>query len=290
MTNPDAYYNHLYLSPHFDDVALSCGGQVARHTAVGDSVLVVTITADDPPDDIQSETVQSLHRRWTDSLGGESAESMVAQRRAEDRKAFAVLQADVLHLPFRDCIYRLAADSSPLYPGPTDMFGPINPADAQAIEELAESLAGLPTAGRVYVPLGIGGHVDHVLTRRSAERVFTDIAYYEDYPYTMAAGALEAVLPVTARGDWEAGIVWLTESALTAKIKSVAAYQSQLSSFFTGSDDLAVKLREEGLRIMAEARESGAKVPAWAIGGERLWRRREPFTLNSFEDSPRPAL
>jgi LmbE family N-acetylglucosaminyl deacetylase len=274
-------YDHLYLSAHFDDVALSCGGQIFQHTAAGGSVLVVTVTAAEPPEGFRSPIVESLHRRWADSLAAEP-EAMVAQRRAEDRAAFSVLGADVLHLPFLDCIYRPDATGDPLYPGPMDMFGSLNPADATVVEALAAALADLPAAGQVYLPLGVGGHIDHQVTRLAGESAFDDAAYYEDYPYTMAPGALEAVLPLAARGDWPAETVWLSEAALAAKVAAVAAYRSQLSSFFTGPDDLAEKLLHEGERVLGDAQNDGEMPPDWAVGAERLWRRRA-FTLNSFE-------
>lgn len=277
------YYPHLYLSPHFDDVALSCGGQIFRHTAIGDSVLVVTVTAAEPPGGQPSTTVESLHRRWADSLGGAAPASLVAQRQAEDVAALAVLRADVLHLSFLDCIYRLDEAGAPLYPGPTDMFGATHLADAVAVEALAAALAELPSAGQVYLPLGVGGHVDHLLTRRAGERVFAEVTYYEDYPYTMEPGALATALPPAERGNWQAEAMWLTEMALASKIEAVAAYRSQLSSFFTGLDDLAAKLREDGRRVKADATAAGEKVPSWAVGGERLWQRRGSFTLHSFE-------
>lgn len=276
-------YDYLYLSPHFDDVALSCGGQIFRRTAIGDSVLVVTLTGAEPPGGPLSDTVESLHRRWADSLGQTPA-AMVARRRAEDEEACDILRADVLHLSFLDCIYRAGPDGRPLYPGPTDMFGTIHPEDAGTIDELLVALAALPPADQVCLPLGVGGHVDHVLTRRAGERIFDDVAYYEDYPYTMTPGALDAVLPPAGRGEWQAETMWLTETALAAKIESVAAYRSQLSSFFTGRDDLADQLRREGRRVMDEARADGEAVPGWAAGAERLWRRRTAFTLPSFEE------
>lgn len=266
-------YDHLYLSPHFDDVALSCGGQVFGHTAAGQSVLVVTMTAAEPSPELHSDIVQSLHDRWANSLGGEPPAAIVAQRRAEDEAAFAVLRADVLHLPFLDCIYRCSPESDELlYPGPMDMFGARHPAD-EVDATLAGALAALPVAGRVYLPLGVGGHVDHLIARSVGETTFAPVFYYEDYPYTMTPGAFEAVLPAAARGDWSADFVWLTEAALAAKIEAVAAYRSQLSSFFTGPDDLAARLRSEGRRVLDEARANGAAVPASAVGAERLWRR-----------------
>lgn len=264
-------YDHLYLSPHFDDVALSCGGRVVRQTSAGESVLVVTVATAEPPDDLASETVQSLHTRWRDSLGVASREmSIVAQRQAEDRQAFAILGADILHLPFLDCIYRAGPDGALLYPGPMDMFGAINPADSDMIERLAGAFRTLPPADHVYIPLGVGGHVDHQLTRLAAERVFTAPFYYEDYPYTMRPGALEEVLPPDDLTGWTSEVIYLTPAALATKIEAVAAYQSQLSSFFTGYEDLAEKLRLEGQRVLAAESSSPEPRPA---GGERLWRR-----------------
>jgi LmbE family N-acetylglucosaminyl deacetylase len=266
------YYDHLYLSPHFDDVALSCGGRVCMQTSAGDTVLVVTVATVEPPDDLVSATVESLHDRWRAGLPvGDHEMSIVARRQAEDRRAFAILQADILHLPFLDCIYRVGADSSLHYPGPVDMFGPIVPADTGMIDQLAGVFAGLPPAGRVYVPLGVGGHVDHQLTRLAAEQVFPAPSYYEDYPYTMRPGALEEVLPPAEREDWTSEVLRLTPVALAAKIEAVAAYESQLSSFFSGYDDLVEKLREEGQRVLATEPLEAEPSPA---GGERLWRRR----------------
>jgi len=155
------------------------------------------------------------------------------------------------------------------------MFGPPEPADAATIDALAEALRRLPPTRRVYSPLGVGGHVDHLATRRAAERVFSGLLYYEDYPYTMRPGAVAEALPPETRGGWTAETVWLTGAALAAKVAAVAAYRSQLSSFFSGPDDLAEKLRQDGLRVIADAAADGDVAPGWATGAERLWRRVE---------------
>jgi len=269
-------YDHLYLSPHFDDAVLSCGGQIARHTAAGQTVLVVTITGGDPPAGTPSDTVRALHERWAQSMAAEglsdAAGAIVAQRRAEDRAALAVLAADTLHLSFLDCIYRCGPDGAPHYPGPVDMFGPPATADDATVAALVEAFAALPPAGRVYAPLGVGGHVDHLATRRAAGQVFATPVYYEEYPYTAWPGALAAVF--AGRDGWAAETVWLDEAALVAKTAAVAAYTSQLSSFFTDHADLAAKLREEGRRALADALAAGEVAPAWAVAAERLWATR----------------
>ncbi len=271
-------YDHLYLSPHFDDAVLSCGGQIAQHTAAGQSVLVVTITGGDPPAEAPSDTVAMLHQRWVASLtaAGQTGvgAAIVAQRRAEDRAALALLGAEPLHLSFLDCIYRCGPDAEALYPGPADMFSPLNTADEATIAALAEVFAALPLAHRVYLPLGVGHHVDHLATRRAAERVFAAPRYYEDYPYTARPGALAEALPPAARAAWSAATVWLDEAALAAKTAAVGAYASQLSSFFANADDLAAQLRADGRRALADALAAGDTAPAWAVAAERLWAGR----------------
>ncbi len=40
-------YEHIYLSPHLDDVALSCGGRIVKQRSKGENVLVVTVFTGD---------------------------------------------------------------------------------------------------------------------------------------------------------------------------------------------------------------------------------------------------
>jgi hypothetical protein len=64
----------IYLSPHFDDVAFSCGGLVWEQTELGDEVSIWTICAGEPPPGPVSKYAQSLHDRWKT---GPSAVSVV---------------------------------------------------------------------------------------------------------------------------------------------------------------------------------------------------------------------
>src|SRR6185503_3764875 len=58
-------YDHIYLSPHLDDVALSCGGAIARHSATGARVLVVTVcTASPPSAGPFSSFAEATHQLW----------------------------------------------------------------------------------------------------------------------------------------------------------------------------------------------------------------------------------
>lgn len=243
----------IYLSPHLDDVALSCGGQIYTYTQNGRSVLIVTIAAGPPPPGPLSAFAHSLHRRW------ELAKNVVQQRRAEDVVACRMLGADYRHWEWPDCIYRRHPDSdAPLYTLDEELFGTVHAAETPLVAEMAAGLATLPPARQVVAPLAAGGHVDHQLTRRAAEEQFgrDSLLYYEDYPYARDPEAITAVVGEGEAG-WEGEIIPLSETAVAARITAIAAFTSQISSFFDDHIDMARQVRE----IVT------------AVGGERLWRR-----------------
>jgi LmbE family N-acetylglucosaminyl deacetylase len=124
-------YDAIYLSPHLDDAALSCGGQIYRLAKEGRHVLIVTLMAGDPPPDgVLSDFARSLHGRW------ELAESAEAARRREDEAAGQILGAEILHWPIPDCIYRAHPHTGePLYPTWPAVIDAIHPAEATLIEQ-----------------------------------------------------------------------------------------------------------------------------------------------------------
>ncbi|MDX1616015.1 MAG: PIG-L family deacetylase [Candidatus Promineifilaceae bacterium] len=245
-------YDAVYLAPHLDDVALSCGALVYEQTQAGQQVLIVSLMAGDPPQEAVSLHAQRLHTRW------QLAANVAAARRAEDRAACAVLGADHLHWQLPDCIYRHNPDDGrPLYPSDAALFGTVHPAEKTLIDEIAARLGRLPPHERLYVPLGVGGHVDHRLTRAAAEKQFDtrSLTYYEEYPYILQPEALEKAQD--GGTGWCSERLALSAAAVVAKIEAIACYQSQLSTFFADRDDLKRQI------------ENHARV----VGGVRLWQR-----------------
>jgi LmbE family N-acetylglucosaminyl deacetylase len=254
-------YQAIYLSPHLDDVALSCGGQIAQRTAAGERVLIVTVMAGDPPHEAFSDYVQSLHDRW------QLATDAAAARRAEDLRACAVLGAEAHHLQVPDCIYRLdALTNQPFYVSDVDIFDQVAPAEIETLlAAVAEQFRQLPPARELYSPLSVvhrvsdqhaGSHVDHQLVRRAAELVFGErLAYYEDYPYIQEEGALARTLTEREQ-HWQPVVIPLTAEALERKIRAIQQFESQLSTFWQDETNLR------------------AEVAGYAasVGGERYWR------------------
>ena len=246
------HYTAVYLAPHLDDVALSCGGQVFDRTEAGERILIVTVMAGSPALTAASEYIASLHERW--QLAGDAA----AERRAEDAAACAILGADYLHLEVPDCIYRLdPAAGTLLYNSDAEIFGEIHPAENGLQAQIAQIFRGLPPAGKVVAPLTVGHHVDHLLVRAAAEAVWADgLWYYEDYPYVENRGYLRRVLGDDLRA-WRPTIFDVSERELQAKFDAIWAFRSQLSTFFGSRADMEARVRAY----------------TGTAGGERLWEK-----------------
>jgi LmbE family N-acetylglucosaminyl deacetylase len=189
--NENVGYDSIYLSPHLDDVVLSCGGQIYAATQRSERVLIVTITAGDPHSAI-SDFAASLHSRWKLTDATES-------RRQEDLAASTILGATALHWNIPDCIYRTDNDGNPFYVSEDDIFGAVAPQEMFLVNDLAAQMRALPVARQVVMPLAVGEHVDHQLTRLAAEQAFVDesrvtLLYYEYCPYAQWPGALEQMI------------------------------------------------------------------------------------------------
>jgi len=243
-------YHSIYLSPHLDDVVLSCGAQIFQQINNGHSVIVATVMAGDPPVQPLSDYASSLHRRWqVDSKS-------IALRRDEDIAACAVLGADYLHWPIPDCIYRRDPGTDlPLYTSDNDIFGDIDIVEKKLIGRIASLLRELPPHNQLIAPLTIGNHVDHQLVRGAAElvREKAQLRYYEEYPYISWVKDAEMDLLTGPEGKMETMPV--SEEALAFKIEAISCYKSQISTFFTGIPDARQRVRSH--TILA--------------GGERLW-------------------
>ena len=244
------FYDTIVLSPHLDDAALSCGGQISLQAADGQSVLIVTIMAGDPPAGDVSPFAKRLHDRW------EFQFEAVARRREEDNTACRILRADCLHWALPDCIYRHdPLTGEPYYNSNQDIFGPVHPDEKVLQDILVEKLAKLPEHGRVLAPLSVGNHVDHQVTRLAAESCFgRELIYYEEYPYAAEPGAVETIIAAD-RETWHSQTIPISEAAMEKKIEAIAAYASQMSTFFLDRADLERQVHNY----------------SQLIGGERIW-------------------
>lgn len=215
----------IYLSPHPDDAALSCGGLIWEQSNSGDQVSIWTICAGDPPDEPLSPFAETLHRRWG------IREPSGAARRLEDLQSCAILGAAARHFLIPDCIYRRSPRTNEvLYGSEEAIFNPIHPDEAELVSRLAGWISGAHQNGaRVVAPLALGGHVDHRLVRAAAEESGVALGYYADYPYVLKEADIGHALP---RPGISAKAYPVSDAGLAAWVSSVAAHASQISTFW----------------------------------------------------------
>jgi LmbE family N-acetylglucosaminyl deacetylase len=204
--------------------------------------------------------VADLHQRW------QAGYSPVAARRREDENAVGQLGAKAVHWLLGDCVYRTAqrnGRSVALYDSEESLWGQIQP-DDPALEALRSR--SLPAATTVYAPLGSRHHVDHRIVRDGGLWLKTQnpalhLIFYEEYPYEVdAIMELEQALAFFSPQAMQLDPRPISETAVAAKIRAIACYESQISTFWAGIEEMAAKTR----RSMIEA---GEGVPV-----ERFWQ------------------
>jgi LmbE family N-acetylglucosaminyl deacetylase len=239
----------IYLSPHFDDAVLSCGGLIWQQAQARTPVEIWTIFAADPPPGPISEFAKENHALW----GVASGREIVAQRRDEDRKAARLVGANLVHFDFTDCIYRRSSEGNYLYT--KSVFDPPHPSDQKLLTRIARALKARLHAGDVVVcPLTLGGHVDHVLVRRAAESLDRPLHYYADVPYILKyPQTLEMAI-----SRLQAETFTVSETGFQAWLKGVRAYKSQLSSLYDNQEVLEGSLRDYW--------ESRRGIRLWRVG------------------------
>ena len=213
----------IFLSPHLDDVALSCGGLAWDLAHQGCRVEIWTLMAGFPPDENYSPFAQQNHLAW-----GLSGAAAIRMRRAEDMAACQVLGARHRHFDWPDAIYRREPSTgAPVVSSNETLFG--SPPEGWLVDRIAASLQGeIPDTAQLVFPLGIGGHVDHLAVTLAGEALSHRVYYYPDYPYILKHPNWPA------RMDKNLAPVprCLDELALQHWVEAVLAYPSQISAFW----------------------------------------------------------
>lgn len=223
----------LFLSPHLDDVAFSCGGTLLRLMRGGWAVCLCTVFTATVPDP------QGFALRCQTDKGLPPTLDYMALRRAEDDAFAAVMGAGPgLHWPFAEAPHRGYESAPALFAGMhagDDIWRPV----ASSLRLLAAELR--PEV--VFAPQGLGGHVDHLQLIRAVEDagLAPHTAWYRDTPYALRdPDARPAPLLPLALAEQA---VPLAEADLARKIAGAQAYVSQIGFQFGGPDQTARKLR-----------------------------------------------
>ena len=222
----------LFLSPHLDDVAFSCGGTLAMLKSWGWDVALATVFTRSvlPP------TGFALACQTDKGLGPEV--DYMALRRQEDWDFAALMEVD--HRVWTD----LPEAPHRGYRSAAELFQPPR-AEESLLEEGVERLACLVEQLQpelVFAPQALGNHVDHVQVVRMVNRLDLGAArtlWYRDTPYAIRRpdARPDAALP----GALNPLAVDMTE-ALAHKVAGCQCYRTQVGFQFGGAPAVATAL------------------------------------------------
>jgi len=222
----------LFLSAHLDDAVLSCGALLAQLTGRCPVTVATVFTEACPPP--HTRAARSFLRR----CGAPDAATLFARRQAEDRTVVTELGAVPVHLGGTDALFRRRSRGfGPLgralpelvHRYPTYRFdiarGRVSRGDRGTVEALRRAVVGLVderAAAMVFAPVGVGRHVDHLLTRRIAERLPCPVVLYSDFPYDERGKTGPAV----------GGRRWTGPGDPATKLPLIRGYRSQVDALF----------------------------------------------------------
>ena len=353
---------HVFVAPHPDDVALSCGGLIASLRELGQNVTIITVfsgdgasdrlsayqrealgfgskthwpateafnrsaieadwptaalvpswaASDERLDATQSDADAAAKRFWQrsswyrrasirneslaeqpvmddlstqgavytdDVVDAAAAGELMARRRVEDERFAYFAEASIVFLDLPDAVFRG-------YEGDDELLGTPRDDDDAPFELLRQEIARLEPQ-KVYLPLGVGGHVDHQLCRdvgigllREGRRWVMPgpdyagtLVFYEDFPYAwwndfkgLADLGFDplAELPddVSIRPEYAD----ITDQ-LERKIMGISLYESQLERLFDGKVEMAQAVRAYGRSLAEIGSVAGSAERYWTSG------------------------
>jgi LmbE family N-acetylglucosaminyl deacetylase len=347
---------HVFVAPHPDDVALSCGGLIASLRELGQNVTIVTVfsgngandgltpyqrealgfgskalwpsteafnRADILPDypiwpawladeegleSTQVEADAAAKRFWqrsswyrrasirAESLAGQpvidelptqgavltedimdaaAAGDLMARRRLEDERFAYFSESSVVFLDLPDAVFRG-------YEGDEALLGTPRPDDTAPIEILRREIARLEPQ-KVYLPLGVGGHVDHQLCREVGLGLLNEsrrwvmpgpeyagkVVFYEDFPYAwwnqfnrledLGADVVDTLPSEVSIFPTYADI----GDQMERKVTGIGIYQSQIERLFDSTREMADAVRAYGKSVGALGDVDGPAERYW---------------------------
>lgn len=218
---------YVFISPHLDDAILSAGGLIS-YLKVQNKVKIITVFTK------ASKKINDSIQEFTQSCNYTNSEELFLNREEEDKKLCQYLKIDHLHLGFTDALWRDEYDST------EDVFSKrINRTKKERdlekliIQELKKKIKNARNT-IIFAPLSIGNHVDHRIINRICRDNFTNVIYWEDYPYNLKSNLSEELVKKNSLLCFE------FSKNLLIKEKLIKFYKSQIPILF-GDKQIIIK-------------------------------------------------
>jgi len=235
----------LFVSPHLDDSAFSCGGTMALLARSGWRVVLATVFTRSVPNPTGFALDCQLDKGLPASV------DYMALRREEDRGAARILGAQPVHLGLPEAPHRGYGSAKELFAGVREGDGIWHDA-AERLDRLLEERS--PDA--LFAPQALGDHADHLQIVRALDElgVSGEAIWYRDAPYAVREPAVQQPGPLLPLGLTETAVG--VEEALPHKLDACAAYATQLGFQFGGEEPMR---RVLSAFAAAEARRLGCR-------------------------------
>ena len=152
------------VSPHLDDAVLSCSIAMQRAKAAGGDAVVLNIFSAGTGSEVRQPNDQAA----VSLLGGRC------------------IFLDELDAPDRDARYKAEREI---------FYGDFSAITADYIGHVAARINHVlekEKPDQIIFPLGVGTHIDHLVAFEASKQVQGNISYYEDRPYVLWPGMLQA--------------------------------------------------------------------------------------------------
>ena len=235
--------SNIFLSPHLDDVILSCGGFIYKLVhEKHEKVEIWTFASGIPEVTPKTRIVSELLNDWKFSSAKEAVESRID----EDFNAASVLGVKSVFLNFLDCIYR--RNNKNEYPY-DNVFVEPEMFDYEMMDQYRnELMKNLTDTDIVYAPFSIGGHVDHRIVHTVSKQLNRKIKYFLDVPYSIWHP--DEIDMVTK--EYNEYTESLSDSDFIKWEEAIKEYKSQIETLFDDVSNIQSELKKfckSGFRV-----------------------------------------
>jgi hypothetical protein len=122
-----------------------------------------------------------------------------------------------------------------------DLYQSLPQSQNKLIKEISDLLKSHILQDDIIVsPLAIGNHVDHqIITKAISNLEIKNLNYYEEYPYVIKAGNINTKFSNLSPTRFP-----LDEENISNWYQSIAAYESQISTFWRNPDHMKSEIND----------------------------------------------
>lgn len=179
-----------FISPHFDDAILSAGALMSYLSKYTNIVVINIFTKAGP----MPYTLSA--RAFLSQVGYTNAKKLFVDREKEDAAVLQKVSNKIINLGYSDALWRKKSNTwlGKIVPEVDHIYltyrfhiirGIISKKDHAMMEEIIKKLHEIITDkdAVVFAPIGVGSHIDHVITHAIASKLKQQRIYWSDFPY-----------------------------------------------------------------------------------------------------------